>query len=184
MLLCFSNVCLASVVAITTTKLPNGTVDKPFSAAVDASGGCTPYKWAVVAGDLPKGISDKASDNTEALDLSGTPTAAGSYSFTISVKSCGGRVAKESYKLTIEPAADHVVDLSWKASTSSDIAGYNVYRSPNGSSWSKINVSLVASTIYDDSTVTNGDTYYYAVTAVDLEGAESGKSASVKAEVP
>lgn len=81
-------------------------------------------------------------------------------------------------------AADHVVDLTWNSSTSSSIAGYNVYRSPDGSNWSKINVSLVASTLYDDSTVLNGATYFYAVTAVNLEGVESSKSAVAKASIP
>jgi len=174
----------ASVVDITTTTLPNGTVGTPFSAVVKASGGCTPYKWALVAGSLPSGIASTDSSNTESLDLAGTPAVAGTYSFTISVTGCGKHVSEQSYKVTIQAAADHVVDLSWNPSTSGNIAGYNVYRSPNGSAWSKINISLVGSTIYDDSTVANGDTYYYSVTAVNLEGVESGKSASVKTAVP
>jgi fibronectin type 3 domain-containing protein len=89
-----------------------------------------------------------------------------------------------SSSTTPNGTGDHVVDLSWNSSTSTDVAGYNVYRSPDGNNWSKINVSLVGSTIYDDSTVVNGDTYYYAVTAVDLQGDESGKSAVAKASVP
>jgi fibronectin type 3 domain-containing protein len=76
------------------------------------------------------------------------------------------------------------VDLKWKASTSPHIAGYNVYRGPNGTNWKKINASLIASTLYDDSTVANGSTYYYATTAVNIEGEESPKSARVKAVIP
>jgi len=184
LLLVFSNLCCASTVDITTTTLPNGMVGTPFSAAVDASGGCTPYKWALVSGNLPKGVSKTAASNTELLDLTGTPTAAGTYSFTLSVTGCGGHVSEESYKVTIQSTSNDVVDLSWHASTSSDIAGYNVYRSPNGSTWNKVNISLVGSTIYDDSTVVDGDTYYYAVTAVNLEGVESSKSGTVKAVIP
>ncbi len=174
----------AQDVKITTTTLPNGAVGTSFSATVSASGGCTPYKWTLASGSLPNGVSAKASSNTESLDLAGTPAAAGKYTFTVSVKGCGGHVSDESYDVTIQSTADHVVDLNWNASTSGNTAGYNVYRSPNGSTWSKINAALVASTLYDDSTVVNGDTYYYAVTTVDVEGAESGKSASVKAVVP
>lgn len=183
-LLGFSNLCLATVVQITTTKLPNGTVGTPFSAVVDAGGGCTPYKWAVASGKLPSGISKTTAKNTESLELAGKPTAAGTYSFTISVTGCGGRVSEMAYKVTIQSAANHVVDLRWKASTSNNIAGYNVYRSPNGSTWDKINVSLLASTLYDDATVANGSSYYYAVTAVDLEKVESGRSSMVKVVVP
>lgn len=64
------------------------------------------------------------------------------------------------------------------------MVGYNIYRSPNASTWTKINPSLVASTLYTDSTVANGSTYYYAATAVDAAGHESVKSASAKAVVP
>jgi len=98
LLLLFVFPCLASTVAITTTALPNGTVDAPFSAVVDASGGCTPYHWALVSGSLPNGISTTASSNTESLDLTGTPTAAGTYSFTVSVTGCGGHISEMSYK--------------------------------------------------------------------------------------
>ncbi len=175
--------CWASV-AITTTKLPNGIVGTPLSAAVNTTGGCTPFKWALVSGKLPSGIADKVSSSTKALDLSGTPTAAGTYAFTVSVTGCGGYVSKESYTVVIQAAANHIVDLSWNPSTSSKINGYNVYRSPNGSTWTKINAGLIASTVYTDSAVVDDTTYYYAATAVDVEGVESSKSGTVKATIP
>lgn len=78
----------------------------------------------------------------------------------------------------------HVVDLSWKASTSTDVVGYNAYRSLDGATWKKINASTIASTLYSDSTVANSTTYYYAATAVDIYGKESSKTASIKAVVP
>ena len=37
----------ASVVAITTSKVPNGTVNAYYSAVITARGGCTPYKLQV-----------------------------------------------------------------------------------------------------------------------------------------
>ena len=74
----------------------------------------------------------------------------------------------------------HTVALSWNASSSSNISGYNVYRAIYGSScggFSKINGStLVASTTYTDSAVTDGKNYCYATTAVDSSNAESGYS--------
>jgi uncharacterized membrane protein len=181
----FSSLSFASaIVEITTTKLPNGTVGTPFSAAVSANGGCTPYKWAVPSGKLPSGISKTTSKNTESLDLTGTPTAAGTYSFRVSVTGCGGHMSEMDYEMTVQSTANHVVDLSWRASSSGNVAGYNVYRSPNENTWDKINVSLVGSTLYDDATVADGSTYYYAVTAVDLEGVESGKSTIVRVVIP
>jgi len=77
-----------------------------------------------------------------------------------------------------------VVNLNWQASPSNNIAGYNIYRSPDGSTWQKVNVSLIASTIYSDSTVSNGSTYYYAATAVDINGHESNRTSPVKTTIP
>ena len=174
----------AASVAVTTTRLPNGTRGTAYSAVIKASGGCTPYAWKIVSGTLPAGVSTKPSSSTTSLDLTGTPTKAASYSFTVSVTDCGKRVSKALYKIVIQAAANHVVDLSWKASTSSDVAGYNVYRRPKGGPWKKINARLTATTLYNDSTVANDTTYYYAATAVDIYGHESSKTATVKAVIP
>lgn len=176
--------CVASNVSITTTSLPNGTVNTSYSAVIKASGGCTPYKWALTSGALPAGVTAKMSSTTTSLSLAGTPTTSATYSFAEKVTGCGGAVSQVSYKVIIQATANHVVDLSWKASTSTDVAGYNVYRSLDGASWKKINASLIASTLYGDSTVANSTTYYYAATAVDISGKESGKSSSIKAIVP
>jgi hypothetical protein len=173
-----------STLEITTTTVPNGTVGDAYSATIKAKGGCTPYKWKVESGKLPTGITDEASANTKDLDLSGTPTEAESYSFTISVTDCDGNVAKEPYSVTIQKAEEHVVSLKWDASKSKDVAGYNVYRGPDGVKWTKINAGLVPATDYDDSTVSNDSTYYYAATSVDIEGEESKKTPSVKIFVP
>jgi hypothetical protein len=173
-----------AVVTITTTSVPNGTVNTTYSAVIKAGGGCTPYKWAVVSGALPAGLSAKASSTTTSLNLVGTPTTAATYNFAVKVTACGGGVSRKAYKVVIQAAANHVVELSWNASTSSGVIGYNVYRSLDRATWKKINPSLAASTLYSDSTVANGTTYYYAATAVDSSGHESIQTAPVKVVVP
>ncbi len=184
LLLVLASRCVASSVAITTTSLPNGTVKTAYSAAVKASGGCTPYKWAIASGALPAGVTMKVSSTTTSLNLAGTPTTAATNSFAVKVTGCGGVVSQVSYKVVIQATANHVVDLSWKASTSGNVVGYNVYRGLDGVKWTKINAGIIASTLYSDSTVANSTTYYYAATAVDISGHESNKTAAVKAVVP
>lgn len=176
--------CVASSVTITTPSLPNGIVNTSYSAVIKASGGCTPYKWALASGTLPAGVTAKVSSSTTSLSLSGTLSTAATYAFTERVTGCGGVVSRVSYKVIIQATANHVVDLSWKASTSTDVVGYNIYRSLDGTIWKKINASLIASTLYNDSTVANNTTYYYAATAVDIYGDESSESTTVKAVVP
>jgi hypothetical protein len=185
LLLVFVSPCFASsFVDISTTSVPNGTVETHYSAVIAGSGGCTPYKWEIVSGALPSGIAKTVTSNTTFLDLGGTPTKASTYSFTVLVTGCGGHVSTRSYKVTIQAAENHVVDLNWKASPSSNITGYNLYRSPDSSTWKKISVGLIASTLYSDSTVANGSTYYYAATAVNISGKESSKSAAIKVVIP
>lgn len=77
------------------------------------------------------------------------------------------------------PAPVHSVNLSWNASTSSNISGYNIYRSvytTSCGSFSKINSLLNTGTLYTDSAVTDGASYCYAATAVNTSNAESGYS--------
>jgi hypothetical protein len=80
----------------------------------------------------------------------------------------------------------HAVDLSWNASTSADIVGYNVYRGQVVSGpYSKINTGgLVGSTLYSDTSVASGMTYYYVATVVDSSGQESAHSNQAQAAIP
>jgi hypothetical protein len=82
------------------------------------------------------------------------------------------------------PSAQHLVSLTWNASTSNSITGYIVYRSTvSGSGFSPLTAAISALS-YTDSTVANGTTYYYVVTAVDSAGVESLYSNQVTAAIP
>ena len=66
---------------ITTTQLPAGTVNVPYSASLGASGGTPPYMWSIISGTLPIGLSLNSGGM-----ISGTPTVAGSSNFTVQVQ--------------------------------------------------------------------------------------------------
>jgi Abnormal spindle-like microcephaly-assoc'd, ASPM-SPD-2-Hydin len=85
----------------------------------------------------------------------------------------------------VAPASTHSVALSWTASTSSGVTGYNVYRGTASSGpFAKMSSSLVAGTQYTDTAVQSGQTYYYVVTAVDSSNAESTYSNQAPATIP
>ena len=79
------------------------------------------------------------------------------------------------------------IQLSWNPPVSEDdpIAGYNIYRSQEGSSqFQLLNQSLNSPTAYTDSTVQTGQTYNYYVTSVDNSGMESTPSNTTSVAVP
>jgi hypothetical protein len=69
------------------------------------------------------------------------------------------------------------IDLSWTANTEPDLAGYNVYRHTENEAPVKVNSELIKLPAFRDDNVKPGTKYFYSVTAVDLRGNESGKSA-------
>ena len=78
---------------------------------------------------------------------------------------------------------DGLVDLYWIGNTEEDLAGYRVYWSlePYG------DYEYMATTVnahYTDFDVTNGTTYYYAVTAYDRDGNESELSFETVSDTP
>jgi hypothetical protein len=83
------------------------------------------------------------------------------------------------------PPASHSVTLSWTSSPSSNLSGYNVYRSTtSGGTYAKVNTALVSATSYTDANVQAGQTYYYVATAVDTSSNESAYSNQAQATVP
>ena len=88
----------AATLTITTASLPAGTVNTAYNQALAAAGGTTPYSWSVSSGTLPAGLT-----LSSAGALSGTPTAAGTFNFT--VQATGGGTATKDFSLTVNEAA-------------------------------------------------------------------------------
>ncbi len=79
----------------------------------------------------------------------------------------------------------HAVNLSWTASSSPNVTGYNVYRRTGTSGgYQQINTVLDATTAYTDASVADGQTYYYETTAVNSSNEESAPSTPVQAVIP
>ncbi|MBT0664052.1 putative Ig domain-containing protein [Geobacter pelophilus] len=66
---------------ISTSSLSNATLGSSASKSISATGGIKPYSWSLATGSLPPGLSQNPSTGT----ISGTPTMAGSFSFTVKV---------------------------------------------------------------------------------------------------
>ncbi|MDI6894839.1 MAG: putative Ig domain-containing protein [Bacillota bacterium] len=67
--------------SITATSLPAGGVGGLYKASLSVTGGTPPYNWSLARGRLPPGLI-LSGDGT----ISGAPTAAGTYNFTVQVQ--------------------------------------------------------------------------------------------------
>jgi len=104
---------------------------------------------------------------------------------TITATSAQDLTKSGSTGLTVTAQIPHAVDLSWVASNSPAVAGYNAYRSTvSGGPYTKLNSSLIANTSYTDQMVQSGHTYYYVASAVDSQGLESIYSNEAVVSVP
>ena len=94
-------------------------------------------------------------------------------------------LVRESLNSVGITAHGYSVDLSWHASTSKHVIGYNIYRGIKaGGPYRKINSELVTATVYTDNSVVDGKTYYYATTAVNSHDQESAYSKQAWAKIP
>lgn len=83
-------------IVLVPSTLPNVTQGVAANLALTASGGTAPYVFAVTAGSVPAGLT-----LSSAGVLSGTPTTAGSSTFTVRATDAGGCFAESGYSLTV-----------------------------------------------------------------------------------
>ncbi|BBH45774.1 putative Ig domain-containing protein [Pseudomonas sp. KU43P] len=97
----------APTIVLTPTSIPGATVASAYSATLAASGGSAPYTYSLATGALPAGITLSA-----AGVLSGTPTAAGNFNFTLSATDNTGFSGAQAYSLSVGEAAPVAGNLS------------------------------------------------------------------------
>lgn len=87
----------APSVTVSPATLPNPAIASAYSQTITAANGTAPYTYTVTAGALPAGLSL----NTTTGVLSGTPTAGGTFNFTIMATDANSFTASRGYSVTI-----------------------------------------------------------------------------------
>ena len=88
------------VLFIATAELPDGQEGVAYEARLGACVGAEPYTWAIMPGGLPDGLGL----DTDTGIISGTPTRAGVFDFTVIVTDAAQITATAELSITIKPA--------------------------------------------------------------------------------
>jgi hypothetical protein len=177
----FGNVGLNQPATQTLILTSSGTGSVTVNSAVVAGAGFT-----LSGPTLPDTLG---SGQTATLDVQYDPTALGASSGTLTITSTSSTNGTAVITLAgTGVATAYAVDLSWDApaSSSDPVAGYNVYKTPSGSS----NYQLVGSTVgvgatsLTDSNVQDGQVYDYIVESVDASGVTSVPTSPLAVTIP
>jgi hypothetical protein len=178
-------------VSIATAALPAATEGITYNQILSATGGTAPYSWTLISGGLPPGLFLSSSGQ-----ISGTPTATGTFNFTVQVTDANSATSTRSFSLLVTMGSTAVnlisftgavdngqVILQWQTGAEVDNEGFEILRSENkvdhGSAIQRVTLipaqgSIAAGANYQfidtDATLVPGRTYYYTLVDVDTVG--------------
>ncbi|MBJ6764951.1 putative Ig domain-containing protein [Myxococcaceae bacterium JPH2] len=174
------------VVTLTSTVLPDGYTDATYRQPLSAAGGRSPYRWVLVSGSLPSGLS-----LVETGSLEGTPTAAGTSSFVLRVTDADGFSDARSVSVSMyrppsittattlpdayssEPYAHVVTAVDGKAPRTFTVAG----ALPSG-------LTLSSEGSLSGTPSTTGSGFSLAITVTDANGRTASRTVALSVYAP
>ena len=90
----------APAIALTPASLTAATVGVAYSQTITSTGGATPYAYSLKTGALPAGLTLSSTGI-----VSGTPTAGGTFLFTVQATDANSYSGTQAYTFTVNPAA-------------------------------------------------------------------------------
>ena len=172
--------------AVTPASLPDWTNNFAYSQTISSTGGTGAKTYAIVSGSLPTGLTLAANGA-----LTGTPSASGTFTFTVEVTDSVGGKAQIAYTVVINPviaispaslpATTNGVAYSQTVSAT-DGTGTKTFSVTSGSLPTGLSLNGVTGVI--SGTPTANGTFNFDITATDSVGATTVKSYSVLINPP
>ena len=174
--LSFGSVVVGTSTGLVVTLTNIGTANVTISAVAAAGGGFS------ASGGTNVALSPNQSVNvTVRFDPKGLGEAQGNLSISSNASNSMLHIGLSG--TGVAQVVLHKVTLNWQPSVSA-VIGYHVYRGTSVEGLSRLSSSVDPSTSYTDNGVPGGQTYYYAVTAVDSSNVESMQSSPISVIVP
>ena len=103
-----ASITINSTLTLPVTSLPSGTVGSGYNATITAANGLQPYSYVqanAAQAPLPPGLTmittPGQNGSPNVATISGTPTAAGTYSFTVQANDAASEVATANFTITV-----------------------------------------------------------------------------------
>jgi hypothetical protein len=96
----------AVTITLSPTTLPSGTVGTTYNSPISATGGTSPYTFANTSGTLPTGLTLSSGGL-----LSGNPSAAATYNFTVMATDSASNTGSQAYSVTINSSGVNLTVL-------------------------------------------------------------------------
>jgi Putative Ig domain len=163
--------------ALKPSMLPAAMVGQSYDCGtvITASGGAAPYTYAITAGSLPPGLILNPTTGA----ITGTPTAGGTFTFTVTATDSAGpphNTGTKAYTLTVNPPIiaigpctlpDGTVGIPVGPLTLSAVGGTRPYTYSVSSGILPTGLTLNASTGAISGTPTAAETFWFTIKATD-----------------
>lgn len=175
----------------TSSPLPTAAQGSAYNQNIQATNGTTPYNWVLpVTGTLPPGITASQSGNN--LLLSGTPTTAGTFNFSVTVNdsSSPSQQSTKAFALTVVPppaampfSDNFSTDKGWQlgttwtrgATTGYSAAGPTRAEPSQDATASSSDNMIIGDTIGGDYPINQSQTYWAVSPMVNCTTAQNAR---------
>jgi hypothetical protein len=175
-----------AAITLSPSTLPTGTAGSPYSQILSGAGGAAPYAFAITNGNLPAGLNLSSSGS-----LTGTLSAAGTNTFTVTATDANGCPGSQAYTIVVLGAYPNITGQPQsRTNTAGTTAAFTVSvdgAAPLGYQWFKDQTNTLAGATNAALSLTNVqsiDAAGYSVLVTNAYGSATSSVATLTVLFP